>query len=138
MPKYFGVDVVVLHGFVCFTGSLNLIGVRTGASQTQGLSANGLKSVVYAATSTLAVLLVVLASLVVYYIYHQHKRRQRKGVTVSTKTVYSPVNQGDPTLNGSQTSSQRELLESSEDENQSKISTASLEYRYNNQYGQPV
>lgn len=133
----------MIHGYHLFSTAIIFISgysdaqdVRTGASKVQGLSANGLKSVVYAATSTLAVLLIVLASLVVYYIYHQHKTRQRKSV-VTTKSAYSPVSQADQSLNGSQTSSQRELLDSDE-ENISKISASSLEYRYNGQYGQPV
>lgn len=112
--------------------------LHTGASKEKisgGLSSFGLKSIVYGGVSTVAVLLVVLACLLVYYKYHQHRTKRHQHSSchhvvsrAALTAVYKPVNPAE-ILASSQHSSQQELMDSdAESSSQGKLSNTSLEY----------
>lgn len=108
---------------------------KTGASaKSHGLSPTALKSVIFGATTTLVVLVLILVTLVVYYVYHQYES-QHKPQNSKSRTpkdiVYSPA--ACEQLNGSEHSSQQELMDSDEEASSqgktSLISTAGYQYK---------
>ena len=73
------------------------------------LSPEIVRGIVFGGISTVAILLIVLVTLLVYYKYHQHRTSQSKSATIISD--YKPVH---PTeiISSSQHSSQQELMDS--------------------------